>query len=60
MAILGFPLMVPMLLLLIKVSKNALDGLDRSVSQQSLLTLLALNMLVGAVSYLLFPFLWRG
>ncbi|MBD2769583.1 heme exporter protein CcmB [Hymenobacter sp. BT664] len=60
MAILGFPLMVPMLLLLIKVSKNALDGLDRSVSQQSLLTLLALNMLVGAVSYVLFPFLWRG
>jgi heme exporter protein B len=60
MAVLGFPLMVPMLLLLIKVSKNALDGLDRSVSQQSLLTLLALNMLVGAVSYVLFPYLWRG
>jgi heme exporter protein B len=30
------------------------------VSQQSLLTLLALNMLVGALSYLLFPYLWRG
>lgn len=60
MAVLGFPVMIPMLLLLIKVSKNALDGLDRSVSQQSLITLLALNMLVGAMSYLLFPFLWRG
>ena len=60
MAILGFPLMVPMLLLLIKVSKNALDGLDRGLSQQSILTLLALNMIVGATSYLLFPFLWRG
>ena len=60
MAILGFPLMVPMLLLLIKVSKNAMDGLDFSVSQQSLLTLLALNMIVGATSYVLFPFLWRG
>jgi heme exporter protein B len=60
MAILGFPLMVPMLLLLIKVSKNAMDGLDRGVSQQSLLTLLALNMIVGATSYVLFPFLWRG
>ncbi|SFQ56942.1 heme exporter protein B [Hymenobacter arizonensis] len=60
MAILGFPVMVPMLLLLIKVSKNALDGLDRSVSDQSLLTLLALNLLVGALSYVLFPYLWRG
>jgi len=60
MAVLGFPVMVPMLLLLIKVSKNALDGLDWSVSQGSVLTLVALNMIVAATSYLLFPFLWRG
>lgn len=60
MAILGFPLMIPMLLLLIKVSKNALDGLEFEASSSSLLTLLALNMIVGAVSYLLFPFLWRS
>lgn len=60
MAVLGFPVMIPMLLLLIKISKNALDGLDRGVSQQSIITLLALNVIVAAVSYLLFPFLWRG
>ena len=60
MAVLGFPVMIPMLLLLIRVSKNALDGLDWSVSSSSVLTLGALNLLVGAVSYLLFPFLWRG
>lgn len=60
MAVLGFPIMVPMLLLLIKVSKNALDGLDFEASSGSLLTLLALNLIVTAVSYLLFPFLWRG
>ncbi|WP_045689268.1 MULTISPECIES: heme exporter protein CcmB [Hymenobacter] len=60
MAVLGFPLMVPMLLLLIKVSKNALDGLEFEASQSSLLTLVALNMIVAAVSYLLFPFLWRS
>ncbi|MET4108756.1 heme exporter protein B [Hymenobacter sp. UYP22] len=60
MAVLGFPLMVPMLLLLIKVSKNALDGLEFEASQSALLTLVALNMIVGAVSYLLFPFLWRS
>ncbi|MBC6992431.1 heme exporter protein CcmB [Hymenobacter jejuensis] len=60
MAVLGFPIMIPMLLLLIKVSKNALDGLEFQSSKSSLLTLVALNMIVGAVSYLLFPFLWRS
>ena len=60
MAVLGFPLMIPMLLLLIKVSKNALDGLEMEASRSSLLTLVALNMIVVAVSYLLFPFLWRS
>ncbi len=60
MVVLGFPLMIPMLLLLIKVSKNALDGLEFEASQSALLTLVALNLIVGAVSYLLFPFLWRS
>ncbi|MBC8082974.1 MAG: heme exporter protein CcmB, partial [Hymenobacter sp.] len=60
MVVLGFPLMIPMLLLLIKVSKNALDGLEFEASRSALLTLLALNLIVGAVSYLLFPFLWRS
>ena len=60
MVVLGFPLMIPMLLLLIKISKNALDGLEFEASQSALLTLAALNLIVGAVSYLLFPFLWRS
>ena len=60
MAVLGFPVMIPMLLLLIKVSKNALDGLEFEASRSSLLTLVALNLIVTAISYLLFPFLWRS
>lgn len=60
MAVLGFPIMIPMLLLLIKVSKNALDGLEWEASRGSMLTLVALNLIVGAVSYILFPFLWRS
>jgi heme exporter protein B len=59
MAVLGFPLILPMLLMVIRLSKNALDGLDRSASSDELLTLLAINILVGAVSFLLFPYLWR-
>ena len=60
MAILSFPVIVPMLLLLIKVSKNALDGLDRSVSFDAMLTLLAMNVIVVAISLILFPFLWKS
>lgn len=60
MAILGFPVILPMLLMIIKVSKNALDGLDRSASYDEMVTLVAINLIVGAVSYLLFPYLWRS
>ena len=60
MAILGFPVILPMLLMVIKISKNALDGIERSQSYDEMLTLLAINLIVGAVSYLLFPYLWRG
>jgi len=59
MAVLGFPIVLPMLLMVIKLSRNALDGLDRTASSDELLTLVAINILVGAVSFLLFPYLWR-
>nr|WP_255710055.1 heme exporter protein CcmB [Pontibacter harenae] len=60
MAVLSFPVIVPMLLMLIKISKNAMDGLERSSSLDELLTLLAINMIVVTVSYILFPYLWRS
>jgi heme exporter protein B len=60
MAILSFPIMVPLLLILIKISKNAMDGLSRSVSWNELGVLLAINIMVGTVSYLLFPYLWKS
>ena len=60
MAVLSFPVIVPMLLMLMKLSKNAIDGLDRSVSTDEILVLLAINAIVGTVSYLLFPYLWKN
>ncbi|MCU0391300.1 MAG: heme exporter protein CcmB [Thermoflexibacter sp.] len=60
MVVLGFPVMIPLLLLLIKISKNAVDGLERSVSYNEISTLFAINLIVIAVSYLLFPYLWRS
>lgn len=60
MAILSFPIILPMLMMVIKISKNAIDGLDWSSSVDELLTLGAINLIVGAVTYLLFPYLWRN
>jgi heme exporter protein B len=60
MAVLSFPIVISILLLVIKITKNCVDGLDRSVSYDEMLTLLAINCLVTAVSYLLFPYIWRS
>lgn len=60
MAVLSFPVILPMLLMLLKVSKNALDGLDRGQSRDEILTLLALNAIVWVLSVILFPYLWRS
>lgn len=59
MAILGFPIILPMLIMLIKISKNAMDGLALYNSYDELITLGAINMIVVTISYLLFPYLWR-
>lgn len=59
MAILSFPVIIPVIILIIKLSKNAMDGLDRSVSLNELGVLTAINLIVITVSLLLFPYLWR-
>lgn len=59
MAILSFPMLIPLLLSLIKVSKYAVDGLDRSLSWPYFGVLLLINLMVILLSYLLFPYLWR-
>ncbi|AOM78315.1 heme exporter protein CcmB [Pedobacter steynii] len=59
MAILSFPVVIPVLIVLIKLTKNAIDGLDRSVSLDEIGILLIINALVMSVSLILFPYLWR-
>lgn len=59
MAILSFPVIIPLLIVLVKFAKNAVDGLDRSVSYDEIGLLLLTNAMVMAVSLILFPYLWR-
>lgn len=60
MAILGFPLIIPQLLLLIRLSKAAFGEVfrDGAIFQISLL-LFGLNTLVVVLALVLFPFLWK-
>ncbi|HSH66512.1 MAG TPA: heme exporter protein CcmB, partial [Bacteroidia bacterium] len=58
MAILSFPIMMPLLMVLIKLSKNALDGLE-NWDTNYLLILVCINVIIIALSYLLFRYLWR-
>lgn len=60
MAILSFPVVLPMLLMIIKASKNAIDGLDRASSLDEIMVLLAINVIIITLSFLLFPYLWRS
>ena len=59
MAILSFPVQLPFLLTLIRLSKNAVDGLDWSVSYPLIGILLLLQVIIVTLSLLLFPYLWR-
>jgi heme exporter protein B len=60
MAILSFPVVIPLLLLILKITKNALDGLDRSNSYDDLLILTAIDAIVIVLSVILYPYLWRS
>jgi heme exporter protein B len=60
MAVLSFPVVIAILLLAIKLTKNAVDGLDRGSSYDELLNLVAINCIMGALAYVLFPYIWRS
>lgn len=60
MAILGFPLIIPQLLLLIRLSKSAFGEVFREGAiLQITLLLVGLDVLVVVLSIVLFPFLWK-
>ena len=59
LAVLSFPLIVPILLVLIDLSQNAVQGLDIDLEQNTFLLLGGIVVALTGVSVLLFPFVWR-
>ena len=60
MAVLSFPILIGILLMAIRITKNVLDGIDPSASYDELLNLLAINGILITLAYLLFPYIWRS
>lgn len=58
MAILGFPIIIPQLLLLSKLS-NSVFSFSTPIALPTVLLILALNILVIFLATILFPFLWK-
>jgi heme exporter protein B len=59
-AILGFPLIFPLLITLIRYSQSCLEGAPTAEEwNQSLLSLAGLDAMLATLSFILFPYLWR-
>ena len=58
MAVLGFPLIIPQLILLMQLSKSAFVPL-MVIPFTTILLLVALDILVIVLAVILFPFLWK-
>ncbi len=60
MAILGFPIIIPQLLLLVRLSKSAFSEIFKDgVPLQLVLLLFALDVLIIFMAVILYPFLWK-
>ncbi|MEI8007646.1 MAG: heme exporter protein CcmB [Bacteroidota bacterium] len=59
MAILSFPIVLPLLMTLMKVSGSALTSMTWSGSIPLIIILLIINIAVILLAFLLFPYLWR-
>ncbi len=59
MAILSFPILIPLLMTIIRFSRNAIDGIGWVMNASYVYVLLALIGMVVTLSYLLFPYLWK-
>lgn len=59
MAILGFPVVVPILLTVVRLSEKAFETESFGSATESISILLAIDLILLAMALVLFPFLWR-
>lgn len=58
-AILALPIMIPLLITIIAASKHVADGFETLTNLRYLGTLAGIDLMVVALAYILFPYIWR-
>ncbi len=59
MAVMGFPIIIPQLMLLLRLSNIVFSDVIQAGLLQIVLLLVALDLLVVLMAVILFPFLWK-
>lgn len=59
MAVLSFPLVLPLLLVLIRVSSGAIHGASIADELSNLLVIILLSVITLVLSNILFPYIWK-
>ena len=60
MVVLGFPIVIPVIILAINNANRILEGFLWSQIQGNVLSLLSVDVIIIALSFVLFPFTWRS
>lgn len=59
LAVLSFPLIIPVILMLVKISAHALRLIQDTAVSGDIAILVAIDLLLCGVALILFPFIWR-
>lgn len=59
MAVLSFPVIIPMLMTLMRLTKISLFLMTDTAYYKDMLILICIDIILGSIAFLLFPFLWR-
>jgi len=60
LAVLGLPILIPVLLMSITISKNAMDGLPWTNSYDELAVLCSIDAIICSLAVILFPYIWKS
>ena len=59
MAILAFPIIMPLLIVIIRLSMSVINGMDFYYNLKFFAVLFLLDIIIIILAYLLFPYLWK-
>jgi heme exporter protein B len=59
MAVLSFPVIIPMLMTLMRLTKISIGLMTDSAYYKDMLILLCIDVILGSLAFILFPYLWR-